>query len=332
MMELPIPGYETESEPPKHKPERNLLPRSVNRGWTPGVSRRNTQYLQSIDFDIVPGTAYAVTLTIPAAAMNRVTPDKFHRWLDRLLGYLKRRALLHYYWVLEFTAQSTPHLHCIMWFDDSFEWYHRTYIVDDTMVWRMVIGKWVALLKADDVVALPQAQDVRRIDVGEGWAAYCAKHASRGVRHYQRQLDNMPYDWKVGPGRMWGHDRKLPVADTMLYRLDLRAFHVLRRQLRRWCISRARLRKDPDKRRYAIASARRMLRCTDPDMSAFKGIMTWIPREIMLQMIYGITADGRRHADRLTVMTEEQYNAARARCTTYEQVRRLNLTTKIVRR
>ena len=35
----------------------------------------------------------------------------------------------------------------------------------------------------------------------------------------------MPDEWRDGAGAMWGHDRKMPVADDSVLPMDMRAFH-----------------------------------------------------------------------------------------------------------
>ncbi len=44
--------------------------RTANRGWTPAVARRNAQFLQRVDFGMMEGIPYALTLTLPAKAWN----------------------------------------------------------------------------------------------------------------------------------------------------------------------------------------------------------------------------------------------------------------------
>lgn len=81
-----------------------------------------------------------------------------------------------------------------------------------------------------------RAQHVERVHEVYGWAVYVAKHAGRGVDHYQRENENMPDGWKSS-GRLWSRGGEWPVRNDNL-EVDPVTFYRYRRVLRRWQISR----------------------------------------------------------------------------------------------
>lgn len=135
----------------------------------------------------------------------------------------------------------------------------RQYIVwdnNESAVVSNVVVKWLELTEAEGLHTSSNSQDVQLIDGNEAWLVYIAKHGIRGVKHYQRALDNMPDEWRDGAGAMWGHDRKMPVADDSVLPMDMRAFHQFRREARKWCCAHACMIKDPHRRAKAIGQAR----------------------------------------------------------------------------
>ena len=89
MPRLTIRQHGASASIPRHPIAGNLQKpeeRKANRGWTAAVARRNSQYLQRIDFERVDGTPYAVTLTLPAWQMEQVTPVVMHRLIDVMNG------------------------------------------------------------------------------------------------------------------------------------------------------------------------------------------------------------------------------------------------------
>lgn len=264
--------------------------RSTCRGWTYAVARRNEQTLQRIDFSAIDGNAYAITLTIPAGSMHAVAPKQFHQWLDNWLKTAHRYGMLHYYWILEFTAIGTPHLHITIWMPDHC----------DEEVQKLLLA-WLRILKRSEVHGSITAQDARPVVVAatddphftgeptpERWLWYLAKHASRGVAHYQRQIKNMPAEWKSHSGRVWGHDRKLPLKAPEKMATSQQAFWIVRRWARNWLKAEAAIMPDSEKRRHAISTCRRFLKCGDLDLSATRGLGAWCPDRVAIQLIDGL--------------------------------------------
>ena len=263
--------------------------RTTTKGWTVNVARRNEQRLQQVDFDAIEGVPAFVTLTMPAQQMADVSAAMFHGWLKSWLRYMKRHGLLHYYWILEFQASGNPHIHVLVWLDH--DW--------DALEQYKALQSWVNMLNKSDVGARLQGQIWEPIDVGgmitvdgervpahpERVLMYLAKHAARGVAHYQRQIENMPEDWQYRSGRVWGHDRGLPLRVQEDFETDYPTFHRFRRLVRRWRLAEARAIKDPERRRTAILQARGMLKCGRPDISPYRGVSAWVPASVASQLL-----------------------------------------------
>lgn len=260
------------------------------------VARRNEQRLQQIDFDAVEGFPAFVTLTMPSGQMSDVSAAMFHGWLKRWLQFMKRHGLVHYYWILEFQASGNPHLHVLVWLDHE----------PDALETFKALKSWVGILNKSGVGARLQGQIWESIDVGgtitvdgervpahpERVLMYLAKHAARGVAHYQRQIANMPEDWQYRSGRVWGHDRGLPLCAQQEVECDYLTFHRFRRLVRRWRLAEARAIKDRDRRRQAIVQARGSLKCGRPDISPYRGVSAWIPSDVASQLLDAAEAMG----------------------------------------
>ena len=267
----------------------NQPERTATRGWTTNVARRNEQRLQQIDFDGIDGVPAFVTLTMPSGQMGEVSAADFHGWLKRWLQFMKRHGLTHYYWILEFQASGNPHLHVLVWLDHAW----------DALEQYKALRSWVGILNKSDVGARLQGQIWEPIDVGgelvvdgervpahpERVLMYLAKHAARGVVHYQRQIANMPDDWQFRSGRVWGHDRGLPLREQQDFETDYSTFWTFRRLVRRWRCSEARQIKDAERRRAAIGQARRSLRCGRRDVSPYRGVSAWLPASVASQLL-----------------------------------------------
>lgn len=266
--------------------------RTNTKGWTPNVARRNEQRLQQIDFDVIDGTPAFVTLTMPSQQMEDVSAAMFHGWLKRWLQYMKRHGMLHYYWILEFQGSGNPHVHILVWIDHEF----------DVLEQYRALISWVNMLDKSNIGARLQAQVWEPIDVGgeivvdgervpahpERVLMYLAKHAARGVAHYQRRIENMPDDWQYRSGRVWGHDRGLPLREQDDFECSYKEFWAYRRLVRRWRLSEANAITDPERKRAAVVQARRMLRCSRPDVSPFRGVSAWVPESVAKQLFDSI--------------------------------------------
>jgi hypothetical protein len=162
-------------------------------------------------------------------SMSRLIPDA------RLL--LKDRAIGQY--SLLFESENTDFVR---------EWRHRKIIgpagaskvgkapnsyadqLTDQVVADAVFDAWKAACK--DLIPSERAQHVERVNQLSGWAAYVAKHAGRGVDHYQRENDKLPEGW-ASSGRLWSRGGDWPVRNDNLS-IDPVTFFRYRRVLRRW--------------------------------------------------------------------------------------------------
>ncbi|MBW3092397.1 hypothetical protein KIH79_05455 [Bifidobacterium sp. 82T10] len=287
--------------------------KTENRGWTMATTRNLTTYLMRLNFTRIPGTPYAVTLTIPADSMNTVTPRQLHAMLASWIRRQQHKhGLLHYYWLIEFTAMGTPHIHMTIWCEDTTRVYNRHTRQHETMTLPPIttqttmLTDWVRLCTDHGIPSSLTAQNFRPIDdTPEGWLAYTAKHSARGLKHYQRRLDNMPSDWRQHPGAMWGHDRQLTTQQAAYIDLPMNkeAFWTLRRQLRKRLEQQARGIANPRKRGRAIAATRRMLKrpltgkdqkqqqwMEDNDLpflpvSAFMGVTAWLSPQAQQELV-----------------------------------------------
>lgn len=163
---------------------------------------------------------------------------------------------------------------------------------NESAVVSNVVVKWLELTEAEGLHTSSNSQDVQLIDGNEAWLVYIAKHGIRGVKHYQRALDNMPDEWRDGAGAMWGHDRKMPVADDSVLPMDMRAFHQFRREARKWCCAHACMIKDPHRRAKAIGQARRSNRCCRPELSVVRPVSVWIPKDVTISIVKGLRSRG----------------------------------------
>jgi hypothetical protein len=120
-----------------------------------------------------------------------------------------------------------------------------------------------------------------------GWFKYLAKHAARGVHHYQRSAENIPDGWKK-TGRIWGHTGDWPLIDPDKRVITDREYFQLRRLARSW--RKADARKSAN--RYRIRSARTMLRHNHPEKSKLRGISEWIPEQTALALLDMVRTQG----------------------------------------
>lgn len=192
-------------------------------------------------------------------------------------------TLLH--WVVEWQERKVPHLHCAVYFGDE---------PGQLEMAEALLYAW--LERAGKYRAAPQAQAWEPIEGAVGWLKYLSKHASRGVRHYQRQ--GKPEGWEK-TGRLWGHNEGWPVVEPWVLDASWPAYWRLRRWVRSWRIANARdeLRGSSTPERQAAArrrlvAARRMLRCTDPAKSRGRGISEWITVEQLSKFVDELRAQG----------------------------------------
>lgn len=281
---------------------RKAPPRDVIRGWSRQSVQRHTEFLQSVDSEQLTGFGYSPTLTLrdcpPTHKAWGLLRGRFFRWLRDWSGSTKGGRsrggpkLLRMHWVVEEAQVKTkggvPHIHLALYFDRQ---------LTALEVWALK-EKWVQL--AGKYGARSQGQHVGRIRPGRGWDRYCAKHASRSQRHYQRE--GLPGGWTAS-GRLWGQSGDWPTrVDRWL--LNPAAVLEIRRLMRSWMVvdamesacKIAAHRGVPAAvacrhcgRRLVhqwrgVKAARRVL-VSDPALWSLKGLRAWMPEELMARMM-----------------------------------------------
>lgn len=256
-----------------HREERS----SVS-GWSQRSARGNTYFLYSVIPELLKGCGYALTLTLRTCPP---THDDWKHIRERFFQSLRRRGVIRIHWVTEWQRRGVPHLHAAVWFEEK--------CPDD------IIFLW--LFAASDYTPLPHCQTVARIHDATGWFKYLAKHAARGVAHYQRSSANRPDGW-LHTRRMWGKTGSWPTQEPGKQALMWPEYWRFRRLARSWRRSYTRhrleqrrassldLRQVPKSERKAVSGARKMLRCHGPKLSAVRGISDWVPIEVSLQMLH----------------------------------------------
>ena len=270
-------GYTAACAPANTSPPPDRPPRGEVTGFSARAAARNTAFLRAQPregFD--DGDAYACTLTLGRCPE---THEEWKRLCDRWFKRVRRMGLGRLHWVVEWTRQGRPHLHASVWLPAG--------TPNGAARLRQ---HWLDVTEGHRT--LSRAQHVVPIERFGGWACYVGKHAARGVGHYQRSAGRMPEGW-TSTGRMWGklgdwHD--VAPEDT---RVSTAEFHRFRRIVRKLEVSRALARGNPRGARYA----RRSLRCTDPKLSAVRGLSVWSDyegQELALLAAIGVDAATRR--------------------------------------
>lgn len=268
---------------PPGKNTHMRAPRGKVGGWSQGATRRNIAFLRSVDERTLSGSGYAATLT-PRDCPP--TPDEWHKLRRRWVERMRRAGLLRLHWVTEWQRRGVPHLHVALWMGEP------TTAALINPVLRCPLRAWLAV--AADYGAEPWGQHVTPITDAVGWFQYVAKHAARGVRHYQRSTENIPREWQEKTGRVWGRVGDWVTVDSMRVELqDNRdsgdgGYFAFRRLARAWRTADARA--VGDWRR--LVYARRALRCSDPAVSRIRGVSEWIPQDLLLTMLDSLAGRG----------------------------------------
>lgn len=240
------------------------------RGWTPAAARRNVRFLYSVRADRLPAYGIAFTLTLRDCPP---TPDAWNRLRLAFIHRLRRQQAVCWHWVTEWQRRGVPHLHgCVFFPPLDTPGSPHTSPADLLCDWLEV---------ARDYGAGPRGQHLRTIDGWRGWALYLARHAARGVAHYQRRPEAVPSQWEGRTGRLWGRGGDWPVEEGLRLEVDDDGFYAFRRLVRRWAIADARRNRD----QRALLFARRMLRCNQRELSQVRGISEWIDQDQALLLV-----------------------------------------------
>lgn len=247
-------------------------------GWSPGAVRRHTKWLYSVDTEMLDGQGFALTLTL------RNTPesaDALHAIRRAWLKRVERLGAIRVHWVIEWQRRGTPHIHAAVYFR-SFDGLPDGFR-NQAVMGTVMTSAWVDVATRYGTTLSAQHWDT--IDGPLGWLQYLSKHASRGVKHYQRS--GHPEGWER-TGRLWGHGGEWPADAPARFDMSREAFWRYRRLVRSWRIADARSSGDPKR----IAYARKMLACPLPKLSAVRGVSDWLPELVTLSFIGLLVSDG----------------------------------------
>ena len=234
--------------------------RSIVRGWATGSTRSNERFLMSVlSNKLLTGrVGYACTFTFkdcPAEVAD------FQRLRENFFKRLRRLKMDCCHWLVEWQARGVPHIHMSIFFARE----------DDC---GPVILERAWLSAASEYGALTFAQSIKPIKDARGWNKYLCKHAVRGQYNYQRSRSNIPVQWSMSTGRMWGSLGTFPVIATVTHFFMARGFYRLRRLARRLQLARAR----DYSVKYRGAAIRRARRCLRSvvKISAVRGLTVWL--------------------------------------------------------
>lgn len=266
--------------PPTKNDHKRALRSDVG-GWSKSSTRRNTQFLYSVDETQLHGVGFGLTLTV------KNCPPSGEEWAkarDTWIKRLRRNGLIRIHWVTEWQRRGVPHLHCACWFATQ---YGASQALQH---WIDITGHWGSG---------PRGQVSVGIHDAVGWFQYLSKHASRGLNHYQRSPEGIPPEWRSRTGRMWGKSGQWPVKEAFRFEFNQEAHWQLRRRVRSYRIADARLElrhahgpKEKRKARRRVQSARRMLSCNDRFLSEVRGCSEWIESDLQIQLLMWLAAQG----------------------------------------
>lgn len=265
--------------------------RDICQGWSNSSTRSNTQFLYSVDETGLDRYGLALSLTLRDCP---ATHDDWKRLRKLFFDRLRYLGLVRAHWITEWQRRGVPHLHMAVWFDSS-SLFPGTITASALDAWcapgpgRVITGiieAWLYVVA--DYGALLECQYIKPICDSVGWFQYLSKHASRGLRHYQRSPENIPASWQDKTGRMWGKLGDWPVWEPVKLNVNMDGFWAYRRIVQRWRFASARATAD----RGRIFSARRMLQSPDPKFSAVRGVSEWIGYELSCRILKHLEGRG----------------------------------------
>lgn len=258
------------------KPNKQSYKRGQVNGWSKSATRRNIAFLRSADKNLIQVTpdgellsGIALTLTLRNCPESS---DDWHKIRRSFIKRLERLGMHRCHWVTEWQRRGVPHLHGAFWFPSD----NKQYTAHNLAIY--CISHWLQV--AGQYGASVLGQHHSEIYDSIGWFKYLAKHASRGIGHYQRSILNIPDGWKK-TGRIWGYTGDWPLIDPTKTVISEREYFLLRRMARNWRKSDARQSGNP----YRIKSARRMLKHNHPEQSKLRGISEWINQETVQTLL-----------------------------------------------
>ena len=245
--------------------------RGIVQGWSHAATKNNIKFLRSVTLAQLSGVGVAFTLTIKNCPK---TGDEWHRLRRAMIKRMERAGMLRLHWVTEWQRRGVPHLHGVAYFEDL------------ESAWKFdFVGHWQAV--AGTYGTSQNAQHTAFIHDQLGWLKYLAKHAGRGVSHYQRSIDSIPPGWKK-TGRVWGHTGEWPIRPPVKIKMEQVAFFRYRRMVKNWRIADAR----ESGNRHRVISARDMLKCNERTLSELRGVSEWQDQELSLRMVELLAMQG----------------------------------------
>ena len=260
--------------------DHNRAVRGEVQGWSPGATRRNMAFLMGVEVEKLTGAGCTFTLTVRDCP---ATADDWHKLRRAFEKRMLRAGMIRMHWVTEWQRRGVPHLHGVLWFEGK---------CHDLAA---IVNAWTAV--AGTRGASPRGQHARPLDNAIGWFRYLSKHAVRGVKHYQRTIDNIPAGWQKKTGRVWGKVGDWPTREAI--RVNLQNEHgdgwwfAFRRLCRAWRVADARAAGNV----WRLKSARGMLRCgLDHNgghaVSNVRGISEWIPPAVSEAFLLNLAERG----------------------------------------
>ena len=246
--------------------------RGAVQGWTHSATKNNVRFLRSVTLPELTGVGVSFTLTLADCPPSA---EVWHRARRAFIRRIERMGMTRLHWVTEWQRRGVPHLHGVAYFP---EWFPA--------IESGIVDAWMAL--AEPYGAKRHCQHTTVIYDPLGWLKYLAKHAARGVSHYQRSFESIPPTWQKKTGRVWGHTGDWPTRQAIRIELDPEAFHRFRRIVKNWRIADAR--ESGDARR--MRSARRMLAAKDRVHSQLRGVSEWIDQETTLRVAEFLASQG----------------------------------------
>lgn len=252
--------------------------RRVISGWNSATVRRHVEFLQSVDIAALEGDGYGYTLTV------RDTPPSAEEWarLRRVfIERLRRAGAIRWSWNTEWQRRGTPHDHGVFYFPEG--WFPPGGPImhsSDARIRAAAVEAWIQsvwLEVAGEYGPSRGAQVVKQITGPEGWLKYLAKHASRGVSHYQRQ--GKPPGWSK-TGRLWGKGGDWPLLEPLQLELSREEFFQFRRLVQQYLLAEARGMQDHGR----VAFLRRLRKSNERWLSERRGISGWVGRETSLAL------------------------------------------------
>lgn len=246
-------------------------------GWSKASTRSNNRFLYSVVADELSGAGFALTLTL------RDCPPTHEQWAALRRAFqmrLQRLGMIRMHWLTEWQRRGVPHLHAAAWFKGADEG-------DVRALKNLIVGHWLAV--ADEFGPGRSGQHVAYIHDSVGWFKYLAKHAQRGMRHYQRAASSIPPGWEK-TGRMWGYLGDWPRREVLRFEVSNAGWYRFRRLVRSARIADSRA--SGDRRRIRLA--RTMLKCHDQTASELRGVSEWLPAGESLRFLALVASMGYR--------------------------------------